>query len=43
LKKKGKYEEALKLLEKGDSLKPIYNHELFPHLQEARKAVASQK
>jgi tetratricopeptide (TPR) repeat protein len=39
----GKYQEALKLLEKCDSLKPIYDHEFFLHLQAAKKAVAGQK
>jgi TolB-like protein len=41
--KLGKYEEALKLLEKSDSLKPIYNHELYLHIQEVKKAITNQK
>ena len=41
--KLGKYEEALKLLEKSDSLKPLYNHELYLHIQEVKKALANQK
>jgi tetratricopeptide (TPR) repeat protein len=41
--KLGKYEEALKLLEKSDSLKPVYNYELSLHLEAVRKAIANQK
>jgi tetratricopeptide (TPR) repeat protein len=41
--KSGNYEEALKLLKKSDSLKPIYNHGLDFHLQEVKKAIARQK
>jgi tetratricopeptide (TPR) repeat protein len=43
LYEQGKYQEALKLLEKCDSLKPVYDHEFFLHLQAAEKAVANQK
>ena len=43
LLKLGEYEEALKYLERSDSLKPGYSHELALHLEEARKAVAEQK
>jgi tetratricopeptide (TPR) repeat protein len=43
LYKQGKYKEALELIEKSDSLKPIYDHELFLHLEAAKKAVASQE
>jgi tetratricopeptide (TPR) repeat protein len=43
LYKMGEYEEALSLLTKSDSLKPIYNHDLYLHLEAARKAVAGQK
>jgi tetratricopeptide (TPR) repeat protein len=43
LYKQGKYEEALKILEKSDSLKPVYDHNLFLHLEAAKKAVAGQK
>lgn len=35
--KLGKYNEALKLLKKVDSLKPGYNHTLFLQIQEVRK------
>lgn len=43
LLKLGKYYEALKFLERSDSLKPIYNHDLFLNLEAAKKAVAEQK
>ena len=39
LYKQGKYEEALEYLEKSWELNPIYNHEVFLHLEAARKAV----
>jgi tetratricopeptide (TPR) repeat protein len=42
LYKQGKYNEALALLEKADSLKPIYNHQIYLHLEAAKKEVASQ-
>ena len=41
--KLGKNEEALKLLGKSDSLKPVYNYELNLHLEAVRKAIANQK
>jgi tetratricopeptide (TPR) repeat protein len=43
LYKQGKYQEALELFEKCDSLKPVYDHELYLHLEAAKKAVAGQK
>ena len=43
LYKLGRYEEALVLLEKAWSLKPIYDHEVFLHLEAAKKAVAGEK
>jgi tetratricopeptide (TPR) repeat protein len=43
LLKLGKYKEALEFLKKSDSLKPVYNHDIFLHLEEARNAVANQK
>jgi tetratricopeptide (TPR) repeat protein len=43
LYKQGKYDKALKLIEKADSLKPQYNHTLYLHLEAARKAVAGMK
>ena len=41
--KQGNYKEALKYIQKADSLKPIYDHELYLHLEVAKKAVANQK
>ena len=41
--KLGKYKEALELIEKAWNFKPIYDHEVFLHLEAAKKAVASQK
>jgi tetratricopeptide (TPR) repeat protein len=43
LYKQGKYQEALDLFQKSDSLKPVYNHQLFLHLEAARKAVTGQE
>jgi len=43
LYKKGKYKEALEWLEKSWELKPIYDHGLYLHLEEVKKAVAGQK
>jgi len=43
LYKQGKYEEVLQILEKSRDLSPIYDHNIFLHLQEVKKAVASQK
>jgi len=42
LYKHGKYEEALELIEKSWELKPVYNHEIFLHLEAAKEAVANQ-
>jgi tetratricopeptide (TPR) repeat protein len=41
--KLGKNEEALKLLEKSDSLKPVYNYELNLHLEAVKMAIANHK
>ncbi|TSA31619.1 MAG: hypothetical protein D4R64_17795 [Porphyromonadaceae bacterium] len=41
LYKQGKYTEALKFLEKSWELKPVYNHGLFLHLEEVKKAIAN--
>jgi tetratricopeptide (TPR) repeat protein len=41
--KQGKNKEALKLLEQNWDLRPIYNHEIYLHLEEVKKAVAEQK
>jgi tetratricopeptide (TPR) repeat protein len=43
LYKQGKFKEALEFLQKADSLKPIYDHVLYLHLEAAKKAVASLK
>jgi len=43
LYKQGKYEKALEILEKSWNLKPVYNHGIYLHLEEAKKAVAGQK
>jgi tetratricopeptide (TPR) repeat protein len=43
LYKQGKKKEALELLEKSWNLKPIYDHRVYLHLEEAKKAVAGQK
>ncbi|HDS06358.1 MAG TPA: tetratricopeptide repeat protein [Bacteroides sp.] len=42
LYKQGKKREALELLEKSWELKPVYNHEIYLHLEEVRKAVAGE-
>ncbi len=43
LYKQGKYQEALETLEKSWNLKPRYNHNIYLHLEAAKKAVASQQ
>jgi tetratricopeptide (TPR) repeat protein len=46
LYKKGKYPEAVEMLQKSWDLrraKAVYNHDAFLHLEAAKKAVASQK
>ena len=42
LYKLGKYDEALRILEKSWEIKSVYDHGLYLHLEEARKAVAGQ-
>jgi tetratricopeptide (TPR) repeat protein len=42
LYKQSKHEEALKFLEKSWSLKPVYDHDIYLHLEAVKKAVASQ-
>jgi tetratricopeptide (TPR) repeat protein len=39
--KQGDYEEALELLNKSWELKPVYDHELYLHLDEVKKAVVT--
>jgi tetratricopeptide (TPR) repeat protein len=41
--KLGKYKESLELLEKAWEVKPIYDHGIYLHIQEVKKAIASQK
>jgi len=43
LYKQGKYEKALKILEEGWDLRVYYQHPIYLHLEEVKKAVASQK
>jgi tetratricopeptide (TPR) repeat protein/TolB-like protein len=43
LYKQGKYQDALDYLQKSDSLKPFYSHEIYLKLEAAKKAVAEQK
>ena len=43
LYKKKQYQAAFELLQKSDSLKPIYNHVLYLHLEEVKKAIAGRK
>ena len=40
LYKQGKYKKHLEILERSWELKPIYDHEIFLHLEAAKKAVA---
>ncbi len=42
LYKEGKYQKALEVLEKGWELRPVYNREVFLHLEAAKKAVAQK-
>ena len=41
LYKQGKKKEALDLLQKAWALKPVYDHEVYLHLEAAKKAVAN--
>jgi tetratricopeptide (TPR) repeat protein len=43
LYKQGKFQEALKFLQKADSLKPVFSQDLFDHIQAVKKAMAGQK
>ena len=43
LYKQGKFKEALEFLQKADSAKPVYDHEVWVHLEDAKKAVVSKK
>jgi tetratricopeptide (TPR) repeat protein len=39
--KQGKYREALELLQRSWALKPVYDHEVYLHLEAVKKAVAN--
>ncbi|MDP4223305.1 MAG: tetratricopeptide repeat protein [Bacteroidota bacterium] len=43
LYKQGKFKEALEILEKSWSLRPVYNYEAYQFLEKVRKAAAGQK
>ncbi len=43
LYKQGKFNEALEYLQRGWDVKSSYDHEMFLHLEAAKKAVAGQK
>jgi Tfp pilus assembly protein PilF len=43
LYKQGNYKEALEILQKSWDLRSVYDYEVYLHLEEAKKAVASQK
>jgi len=43
LYKLGKYKEALILIQRSWELKPVYKHEIFLHLEAAKKASEAQK
>jgi tetratricopeptide (TPR) repeat protein len=43
LYKQGKFKEALEVLEKSWSLRPVYNYEAYQFLEKVRKAAAGQK
>jgi len=42
LYKQGKYNEALKILQKAWELRPVYDHDVYMHIQEAEQTLASQ-
>jgi tetratricopeptide (TPR) repeat protein len=42
LYKQGKTKEALVLIEKSNSLRPVYNHDIYLHLQEVRNALKTK-
>ena len=43
LYKQGNYTEALELLQEAWDLKPVYDHEVYLHLEASKKAVAGLK
>jgi class 3 adenylate cyclase len=40
--KPGRYEDALKVLKQAWDLRPYYDHEMFMHIKEVKKALAGQ-
>lgn len=40
--KQGKYQEAVEFLEKSRESRSTYDHQVYLHLEEARKAVAAR-
>jgi tetratricopeptide (TPR) repeat protein len=42
LYKQGKYKEALEFLNKSWNLRPFYDHQVYLHIQEVKKALTSQ-
>jgi tetratricopeptide (TPR) repeat protein len=43
LYKQRKYEKALEFIQKSWTLKPIYDHDIYLHLEAAKRAVANQR
>jgi tetratricopeptide (TPR) repeat protein len=43
LYKQGKYKEALAYLERSWELRPVYDHEVYLHLEEVKKAMADRE
>jgi hypothetical protein len=41
--KQDKYQEALEVLQKSWDLKPVYDHDIYLHLEAVKKAFANQK
>lgn len=41
--KVGRYEESLEFLEKSWDLRPLYDHETYLHIQEAKQALSKQQ
>jgi tetratricopeptide (TPR) repeat protein/AraC-like DNA-binding protein len=41
--KQGRYNEALELLGKSWNLKPVYNHNIYLHIEDVKKAIAGSK
>jgi tetratricopeptide (TPR) repeat protein len=43
LYRQGRNKEALELLERSWDLKPVYDHKVYLHMEEVRKAVSEEK